>query len=83
MIHQPNSGVSTARNAALDLASGDFVMFIDSDDWVHAELVARLLALLDLPQRDIAVTELVRTGGSSPCLTPSRGRARTERRGRT
>lgn len=76
VIHQPNSGVSTARNAALDLASGDFVMFIDSDDWVHAELVARLLALLDLPQRDIAVTELVRTGGSSPVPDPEPGGVR-------
>ena len=35
VIHQPNSGVSMARNAALDAAVGDYVMFVDADDYIE------------------------------------------------
>lgn len=34
VIHKPNGGLSDARNRGLDLAEGDFVMFVDSDDWL-------------------------------------------------
>lgn len=33
VIDKPNGGVSSARNAGLDIAQGDFIMFCDSDDW--------------------------------------------------
>lgn len=34
VIHQANQGVSTARNVGLDAARGEYVSFIDSDDWI-------------------------------------------------
>lgn len=37
VVDQPNGGVSSARNAGLDAATGAFVMFCDSDDWVHPD----------------------------------------------
>lgn len=37
VVNQPNGGVSSARNAGLDVASGEFVMFCDSDDWVSPD----------------------------------------------
>ncbi len=45
VIHQENRGLSGARNAGLDLAAGEFVTFIDSDDSVDPNLIARLYSL--------------------------------------
>ena len=39
-IHKPNEGVSSARNLGIEQASGDFITFIDSDDWVSSQYIA-------------------------------------------
>lgn len=37
VIHQENAGLSEARNAGIDVARADYLMFVDSDDWVERE----------------------------------------------
>ena len=37
VIHQKNQGVSVARNAGLDVATGDYICFVDSDDWIELD----------------------------------------------
>ena len=43
VIHKANGGLSSARNAGLDAASGDWVSFIDSDDWIEPDMYEVLL----------------------------------------
>lgn len=42
IISQPNGGLSAARNTGLAAAQGDYVVFVDSDDWVEPTMLARL-----------------------------------------
>lgn len=41
----PNRGMSAARNSGMEIATGEWLMFIDSDDAVHPELVARTVQI--------------------------------------
>lgn len=46
VIHQPNGGLSAARNTGLEYAYGEYVMFVDSDDWIEPNTVESLVVNL-------------------------------------
>ena len=45
VIHQKNAGAPAARNAAMELASGDYYYFMDSDDWAEPDMLKDMVAL--------------------------------------
>lgn len=54
VIHKENGGVSSARNAALEIARGEFIGFADPDDWLEPQMFEHLLMLIKTHDADIA-----------------------------
>lgn len=55
VLNQQNSGQSIARNKGLEIATGEFVSFIDSDDWVSLSLYQKFVNALKLVNSDIDI----------------------------
>ncbi|MBQ8834483.1 MAG: glycosyltransferase [Oscillospiraceae bacterium] len=53
VIHKPNGGLSSARNAGMEAAKGQYVCFVDSDDYIAGGAVAQLLQWMDGSEADI------------------------------
>ena len=62
VLHKPNGGAGDARNAALPLAQGDYVLFLDSDDSYTPEAFAVLAAALEALAPDVCYFGLRMTG---------------------
>lgn len=55
VIHQKNQGLSAARNTGLQAARGDYIGFVDSDDFIEASMYEKLLDNLEREKADISV----------------------------
>ena len=54
-IHKRNGGLSDARNAGLDVATGEYIGFVDGDDWVDEDMYETLYHLIYEHQADISI----------------------------
>jgi glycosyltransferase involved in cell wall biosynthesis len=54
VIHKVNGGLSDARNAGLDIAKGDYVGFVDSDDWIEPDMYQLLYDMCTANNCEIA-----------------------------
>lgn len=55
VIHQANGGLSNARNAGIDIASGAFIGFVDGDDYISREMYGALYTALKAGNADMSV----------------------------
>ena len=60
VIHKKNGGLSDARNSALDIMHGEYVTFIDSDDYVSVDYVEILYRLLIVNNADISCVQFIK-----------------------
>lgn len=65
VIHKENGGLSSARNAGLDIASGEYISFVDSDDWIDENTYEELVKKIVTTNADIICFAGEKTDGTS------------------
>lgn len=55
VYHKPNGGVGSSRNRALEAVTGDYILFVDNDDWLELDHIESLYHLLKKADADIAI----------------------------
>lgn len=60
-IHTENRGTASARNTGIAVAKGDYIGFIDADDWIEPQFYQQLIGALETSKRDIASCGFVKT----------------------
>ena len=60
VLHKENGGVSTARNAGLDMAKGDYIAFVDSDDYLEKDMYEKMVEKIQEYGCDVVMCDCVK-----------------------
>ena len=63
VIHKSNGGLSDARNAGIDVATGNYIAFVDSDDYIKPDMIEKLYTALIRENADIAACGILTCEG--------------------
>lgn len=61
VINQDNKGLSGARNSGLEIAKGDYIGFVDSDDWIETNMFSTMIKVLKDKKVDVVECSLLTT----------------------
>ncbi|MDD6222455.1 MAG: glycosyltransferase [Lachnospiraceae bacterium] len=71
VIHQKNKGLSAARNKGLDAASGEYIAFVDSDDYIAEKMIEKLYLTLINGKADMSICNIERFDErNKECIPP-------------
>lgn len=62
VIHKENGGVSTARNAGIEVATGEYICFVDSDDWLPSNAIEILISRIKKDYSDFCMGDVMHVG---------------------
>ena len=65
VIHQPNGGITVARKSGIQIARGEYVTFVDSDDWIDKNMYRTMLAQ---EPSDIMICDMIKAAGAETYL---------------
>lgn len=65
VVNKANGGLGSARNAGLDIAHGEFVGFVDADDWVEADIYEKMYRHACLTRSDRVICDFIRDSGQN------------------
>ena len=83
VIHKPNGGLASARNAGMDAATGEYLAFVDSDDYIEPGTVSRLLQWIHTEPADVCFLELTKVFPDGNAEPMGEEMLRREIRGKT
>lgn len=71
VIHKENGGLSSARNAGLEIFGGEYVFFLDSDDWIEPTTIEKMLAAIQTNHADLCLCRCCAENESGTILSTS------------
>lgn len=75
VVHKPNGGNASARNAGIDRAEGTFISFIDADDWIEEDMYEKMIAEMRNSSISLVCCGIILTnieGGDNICVSKSK-----------